>query len=59
MCGIHNDIIIWGIENNQLSEGLLKETNLTLNKCIDICKAVFSTETKIKEIRSKTITVNK
>lgn len=52
------DRVVCGIDNNKLREKLLTEHNLTLTKCIDICRSAESTKTQLKEINSETIQVN-
>ena len=41
------DRIVCGIRDNAMRKRLLQESSLTLNKCMDICRAVESTVTKI------------
>lgn len=55
------DRIICGIRDNELKNKLLREENLTLEKCVNICKAAelaeiqiktMDNENKVKEIKS-------
>lgn len=37
------DRIVCGLEDNKIRERLLSESNLTLSKCVEICRAALST----------------
>ena len=44
------DRIVIGIQDEETKNRLLKEDNLTLDKCISICKSAGLTNSKIKAI---------
>ena len=47
------DRIVMGIRENSTRKRLLQESELTLNRCIDICRANESTEIQLKAIKSE------
>lgn len=53
------DRIVCGIESDKLRKKLLVETNLNLNKCIDICKSSELTQAHTKQISTETVHVDK
>ena len=44
------DRLVCGINNNAVRERLLRQTNLTMNQAIEICKTAEAVETQIKDI---------
>lgn len=55
--GLVRDQIILGVNNIILKEKLLRINNLTLEKCISICKASEVAQEQIKEITESTSTI--
>ena len=46
------DKIVFGVTDSRIKERLLREPDLTLVKCLDICHAAKSTHTQLKVISS-------
>lgn len=46
------DKIVWGVLDNTLKEKLLKEEDLTLEKCIKICQTVEITDHQLKSMEN-------
>lgn len=49
------DQIILGLRDNQLQEQLLRERKLTLDKCIDTCRAAEYAQVERKEFRPEVV----
>lgn len=52
------DRIVCGTVDNALRERLLRETGLTLDKCVTMCRAAETTRAKAKELRRGETTVH-
>ena len=52
--GLIRDRIVCGIKNQSLKERLLRETDLTLTKAIDICRAAEVSREQVKALGDKT-----
>ena len=52
---ILRDRVVLGITSNDIREVLLKERNLTLEKCIDTCKAMESASAYVSTLRPETV----
>lgn len=52
------DRIVCGTVDNALRERLLRETGLTLDKCVTMCRAVETTRAQAKELRRGETTVH-
>ena len=48
--GLIRDRIVCGIKNDSVRSRLLREKDLTLQKCIDICRAAEASEVQMKEL---------
>ena len=50
-----HDRIVCDIRDNVMRKRLLQESSLTLNKCMDICRAVESTDAKMKAMSGEKV----
>lgn len=48
--GLIRDRIVCGIRSDSVRARLLRETDLTLQKCVDICRAAEASEAQLKEL---------
>lgn len=47
------DKLVLGIRDNSLGKRLLQDDNLTLDKCIDMCRAARASSSKVKSLSKK------